>query len=172
MTRARLTATIVGALAVLAIGVWAVATPGRHSASPAGVAAPPPARYPTGSAWPSPSSLPSSPSPSLSSPSPAGSVEPVRAAAAEPFVQTFADQPGVRPLPAVPSPTAKLSQPVNIDGCDHGYGERTQCIPWTFPPGTTDKCAWLTAHGFGAVKVVGKDRHHLDPDGDGLACDS
>jgi hypothetical protein len=61
---------------------------------------------------------------------------------------------------------------VNIDGCDHGYGEPTQCIPWTFPPGTTDKCVWLTAHGFGAVRVLGTDRHHLDPDGDGLACDS
>jgi hypothetical protein len=61
---------------------------------------------------------------------------------------------------------------VNIDGCDHGYGERTQCIPWTFPPGTTDKCAWLKAHGFEAVKVLGTDRHHLDPDGDGLACES
>jgi hypothetical protein len=164
MTRARLTATIIGTLAVLTIGVWAVATPGRHSASPAGTAAPAAASRAAGSA-----SSPASPSPAASAkPNP----PPVRAAAAEPFVQTFADQPGVRPLPAVPSPTARLSQPANIDGCDHSYGERTQCVPWTFPPGTADKCAWLKAHGFGAVKVLGKDRHHLDPDGDGVACDS
>jgi hypothetical protein len=166
MTRARLTATIVGALAVLAIGVWAVATPGRHSASPAGTAAPAPAPHPAESTA-SPAASPPSPATS-SAPYP----PPARAAAVEPFVQTFAGQPGVRPLPRLPSPTAKLSQPVNIDGCDHGYGERTQCIPWTFPPGTTDKCAWLKAHGFDVVKVLGTDRHHLDPDGDGIACDS
>jgi hypothetical protein len=166
MTRARLTATIIGTLAVLTIGVWAVATPGRHSASPAGA-------FPAGPATPAATSHPAgSASPPSASPSPAASSRPNPSPSAEPFVQAFADQPGVRPLPAVPSPTAKLSQPVNIDGCDHGYGERTQCIPWTFPPGTTDKCGWLAAHGFGVVKVLGKDRHHLDPDGDGLACDS
>jgi hypothetical protein len=166
MTRAGLTATIVGALAVLAIGVWAVATPGRHSASPAGTAASAPAPHPAES-----TAFPAAPPPSPATSS-APHPSPARAAAVEPFVQTFADQPGVRPLPRLPSPTARLSQPVNIDGCDHGYGERTQCIPWTFPPGTTDKCAWLKAHGFEEVKVLGTDRHHLDPDGDGLACDS
>jgi hypothetical protein len=166
MTRTRLTATIIGAFVVLAFGVWAVAMPGRHSASPAGAAATPaPASHPIGAKW-----TPSI-SPSPRPPAPTVTVAPAPVAAAEPFVQTFADQPGVRPLPKLPSPTATLHQPVNIDGCDHGYGERTQCVPWTFPPGTTDKCAWLAAHGFDAVPVVGKDRHHLDPDGDGIACD-
>jgi hypothetical protein len=166
MTRTRLTATIVGALVVLAVGVWVVATPGRHSASPAGAAAPPAsASHLIGTNWAP------SPSPSRRPPAPTVAAAPAPVAAAEPFVQTFADQPGVRPLPKLPSPTATLHQPVNIDGCDHGYGERTQCVPWTFPPGTTDKCAWLAAHGFDAVPVLGKDRHHLDPDGDGIACD-
>jgi len=166
MTRTALTGTIIGGLAVLAIGAWAVAAPGRQSASPA---AP---RPPSSSIAP-----PLSPSPGLSpglSPprsAPMTGVGPSFAAAAEPFVQTFANQPGVRPLPKLPSPTAVLHQPPNIDGCDHDYGERTQCVPWTFPPGVTDKCAWLTAHGFSAVRVVGKDRQHLDPDGDGIACD-
>jgi hypothetical protein len=92
------------------------------------------------------------------------------AAVAEPFVQTFADQPGVRPRPPVPSPTATLRIAANIDGCDHNYGAPTQCVPWTFPAGTADKCGWLTEHGFAALKVVGTDRQHLDPDHDRIAC--
>jgi hypothetical protein len=164
MTRTRLTALILGTLGVLAVLVWAFSTPGRHSAAPAGAAAPPaPASHPTGDGG--------APSRSARPAPPTATAAPAPVPPAEPFVQTFADQPGVRPLPKLPSPTATLHQPVNIDGCDHGYGERTQCVPWTFPPGTTDKCAWLEAHGFDAVPVVGKDRHHLDPDGDGVACD-
>jgi hypothetical protein len=90
---------------------------------------------------------------------------------ADPFVHNFARQPGVKPLKPRPSPTARLSMPVNVDGCDHAYGEPAQCIPWAFPAGTTDKCAWLAAHGFTAVKVVGTDRHNLDRDGNRVACD-
>ena len=87
-----------------------------------------------------------------------------------PFVQNFAAQPGVEPLPAKPSPTATISIAPNIDGCDHGYGTRTQCVPWTFPPSVTDKCAWLAAQGFESLTVHGKDRHKLDPDRNGIAC--
>jgi hypothetical protein len=60
--------------------------------------------------------------------------------------------------------------PANADGCDHNYGSVTQCVPWTFPPGTSDKCAWLHAHGLTPLKVVGVDRQSLDPDGDRVAC--
>jgi hypothetical protein len=60
---------------------------------------------------------------------------------------------------------------VNVDGCDHSYGTRAQCIPWTFPAGVTDKCAWLTAHGYQRIPVAGPDRQHLDPDRNGAACD-
>ena len=35
----------------------------------------------------------------------------------------------------------------------------------------TDKCAWLAAHGYAAVRVTGPDRQKLDPDGNGTACD-
>ncbi|MBU2665248.1 hypothetical protein KOI35_17225 [Actinoplanes bogorensis] len=89
-----------------------------------------------------------------------------------PFVQNFAAQPGVKPLPARPSPTATVSIAPNIDGCDHGYGTRTQCVPWTFPASATDKCAWLAAQGFTKLTVHGKDRHQLDPDRNGIACDA
>jgi hypothetical protein len=92
------------------------------------------------------------------------------AAAAEPFVQSFAQQPGVKPFKPLPSPTAKHSVPVDVDGCDHAYGKATQCIPWTFPAGTTDKCAWLAAHGYEDIAVVGTDRQKLDPDGNKVAC--
>ena len=50
-----------------------------------------------------------------------------------PFVQTFAAQPGVRPQPALPSPTSTHSVPAGVDGCDHAYGTRSQCIPRASP---------------------------------------
>jgi hypothetical protein len=119
---------------------------------------------------PSPSVSPLAPSHFSSRFSPPAHSPPASAAVAAPFVQTFADQPGVRPQPALPSPTAALSVKANVDGCDHDYGTVTQCVPWTFPPGTTDKCAWLAAHGFVELTVAGTDRLHLDPDGDKIAC--
>jgi hypothetical protein len=57
-----------------------------------------------------------------------------------------------------------------VDGCDHGYGEVTQCVPWQFPPGVTDGCAWLLDRGYGPLEVHGDDRHNLDPNDDGIAC--
>jgi hypothetical protein len=93
-------------------------------------------------------------------------------APAAPFVQRFAAQPGVRPLPPRRSPTAKVSVPANVDGCDHNYGEKTQCIPARFPPDATDKCDWLKAHGFKTIRVVGTDRQKLDEDSDGVACNT
>ncbi|MEV6350318.1 hypothetical protein [Actinoplanes sp. NPDC051851] len=91
-----------------------------------------------------------------------------------PFVQRFAEQPGVRPLRRRPSPTATLAVPAGVDGCDHSYGVRGQCVPNTYPPGVRDRCAWLRDHGFLAtpLRVTGRDRQRLDRDGDGLACDT
>jgi hypothetical protein len=170
-----------GAVIVLvAVGVAAVVlmwTVRQHTAPAASAASPAPA----------PALSPALPSAPASALSPAGgglsgnaapiasavvAAPPSRAAAgvAEPFVQTFADQPGVRPQPPVASPTATLRIAANIDGCDHNYGAPTQCVPWTFPAGTADKCGWLTEHGFAALKVVGTDRQHLDPDHDGIGC--
>lgn len=89
---------------------------------------------------------------------------------AEPNVQAFAQQPGVAPQPPLPSPTSTHPVETYIDGCDRNYGTPVQCVPWTFPAGTTDACGWLAAHGFGPLVVVGTDRQVLDRDGDGIAC--
>jgi hypothetical protein len=56
--------------------------------------------------------------------------------------------------------------PAHVDG----YG--TRCVPWAFPPGVTGKCAWLAERGFAPLTVTGADRHRLDPDDTGMACDS
>ena len=87
-----------------------------------------------------------------------------------PFVQPFAQQPAAVRTTARPSPTGEVTVPVNIDGCDHDYGETGVCVPWTFPAGVTDRCAWLRAHGFGPLAVKGTDRLGLDTNHDAVAC--
>jgi hypothetical protein len=87
-----------------------------------------------------------------------------------PFVQDFAAQPGVQRQKPKGKPTAPVKVAPTIDGCDRNYGTIAQCIPIAFPRGVTDKCDWLTGHGFKALKVVGKDRQRLDPDHNGIAC--
>ena len=163
MTRGRLTPIVLGTLGALAVLAWALAVPVRQEAAPAAAATPTESVEPAAGDTTSASRPPAAPSaaPTTASPAPA-----------EPFVQSFARQPGVRPLKPVPSPTATLKVPVTIDGCDHAYGAATQCVPWTFPVGTTDKCAWLAEHGFVDVRVVGADRQKLDPDGDKIACNT
>jgi hypothetical protein len=59
----------------------------------------------------------------------------------------------------------------NVDGCDHDYGRAGQCVPWTVPAPAGQGCQWLSAHGFGPLKVRGRDRLHLDANHDGVACD-
>jgi hypothetical protein len=88
-----------------------------------------------------------------------------------PFTQTFAAQPGVTRQKPRRSPTTPVRVAPTVDGCDHNYGARGQCIPVTYPEGTTSRCAWLHDHGFDAVKVVGADRQKLDPDKNGVACE-
>ncbi|MCP2257804.1 hypothetical protein LX15_001490 [Streptoalloteichus tenebrarius] len=73
------------------------------------------------------------------------------------------------PPPAAPEP-APADVPEGADGCDHAYGEPSQCVPWRFPPGTGEACAWLREHGFGPLAVRGRDRHQLDTNRDGVAC--
>ncbi|HWS32051.1 MAG TPA: hypothetical protein VN408_04830 [Actinoplanes sp.] len=107
---------------------------------------------------------------------PATTVPPATASTAatpEPFVQTFADQPGARPLSRLPSPTTTVSMPVNVDGCDRSYGTRSQCVPRNLPPGVTDVCTWLRDRGFLDRPLTARtpDRHHLDTDTNGFACD-
>jgi hypothetical protein len=86
-----------------------------------------------------------------------------------PFVQPFARAPRAAPR----RPGARKANPVmpkGFDGCDHSYGKTQQCVPWSFPPGVTDKCAWLAAHGLKAFTIKTTDRHTLDTTKDGIAC--
>ena len=93
------------------------------------------------------------------------------ATSAPPHIQPFARQPGVEPNAPAPSPTAGIEIAEGTDGCDHAYGDRDVCVPWTFPAGVTDKCGWLKSHGFEPLRITGgRDRHGLDRNGDGIAC--
>ncbi|NJC72539.1 hypothetical protein HC031_22875 [Planosporangium thailandense] len=87
-----------------------------------------------------------------------------------PYVHPFADQSDVPTEAAAPSAGVVYSEAAEVDGCDHNYGVPGQCVPWNFPPGVTDRCAWLVEHGLGAVTVSGRDRQRLDTNRDGVAC--
>jgi hypothetical protein len=91
------------------------------------------------------------------------------AVSAPPRIHKFADQPGAPERP-LPSPTAPIEIDEGNEGCDYAYGDRTVCVPWEFPEGVTDGCAWLRERGYKPLKVNGRDRHGLDRNGDGIAC--
>jgi hypothetical protein len=107
-----------------------------------------------------------------------------------PYVQSFAEQPGVPTKEALPSPTATATKlRTNVDGCDHGYKmaeKPTMCVPWTFPASASDKCAYLRTNNYFkppadnptatprlmvVTTLPDPDRHDLDLDGDGEACE-
>ncbi|GAA4675415.1 hypothetical protein [Phytohabitans rumicis] len=92
------------------------------------------------------------------------------AVSAPPRVLDFAGQPGATPESPLPSPTAPLEIEEGNEGCDYSYGDRTVCVPWEFPEGVTDKCAWLKERGYKPLQVNGRDRHGLDRNGDGIGC--
>jgi hypothetical protein len=71
----------------------------------------------------------------------------------------------------LPSGPHHVSVAWNVDGCDHDYGAVSQCVPWTIPTSAGHGCQWLAAHGFGLLKVHGRDRLGLDTNHDGTACD-
>ncbi|MFI1994167.1 hypothetical protein [Actinoplanes sp. NPDC020271] len=157
-------ALVAAAAAVLVLLGRAALTPGDPPSPLAAAAEPssPPAPVP---------SEPAPPPPGKPVPAATPPANPVPAAAPAPFVQHFASGATAGPLPRRKSPTATVDVPAFVDGCDHNYGTPTQCVPLTFPPGVTDRCAWLAAHGFTQLLVAGRDDQHLDPDGDGTACD-
>lgn len=71
----------------------------------------------------------------------------------------------------------RASAPVGpkVAGCDRHYGSANVCVPLAFPAPvqatTRSRCDWLTAHGYGRLKVNGKDDPlRLDPDRDGRTC--
>lgn len=77
--------------------------------------------------------------------------------------------PGLKPVPSnrLPAP------PEGMNGCDPGYGTKSQCVPWHIPPQEEDRCAWLKSDkNVSAVKVNGTDRLGLDKNNDGTACGS
>ena len=55
---------------------------------------------------------------------------------AAPHINPFATAlTGTRRLP---DPTrGPVTLPEGFDGCDHAYGTLRQCVPWTFPAGST-----------------------------------
>lgn len=69
-------------------------------------------------------------------------------------------------------PTADVPSSIasTMDGCDRNYGTAAQCVPLALPNGATNWCAWLAAHGYTNLRVVGVDDKHLDPKGTGIAC--
>ncbi|GAB3671467.1 hypothetical protein GCM10027589_40560 [Actinocorallia lasiicapitis] len=75
-----------------------------------------------------------------------------------------------------PNPSPSAVKQGSVDGCDHSYGPGGSCVPWTFPEGVTTpeaKCGWLKESGFALpIAVRGADRHELDPDKDGLGCET
>jgi hypothetical protein len=95
---------------------------------------------------------------------------PAPAGGADPYIQPFAQQPGIAPQPTLAPPSGPAAPLEHVDGCDRAYGTGAQCIPRAFPPGVTDKCAWLDERGYGPLAVHGEDRQRLDRSGDGTAC--
>ncbi|KOX13722.1 hypothetical protein ADK67_43770 [Saccharothrix sp. NRRL B-16348] len=74
--------------------------------------------------------------------------------------------------PASSSPVSTTStKPSWGDNCDHSYVTDGPCVPWRFPRGVWRLCEWLHDQGITRIEVVGWDRHYLDKDRDGIACE-
>jgi hypothetical protein len=86
-----------------------------------------------------------------------------------PYVHDFARGLRDRPLKN-PHGLHHVAVAWNVDGCDHDYGATSQCVPWAIPAPAGQRCQWLSAHGFGPLKVYGRDRQNLDTNHDGIAC--
>ncbi|MDU0293447.1 hypothetical protein, partial [Saccharothrix longispora] len=61
--------------------------------------------------------------------------------------------------------------PPGGENCDPAYTTDGVCVPRWFPRGVWDRCGWLQDQGVTRVEVRGRDRHHLDLDRDGVACE-
>jgi hypothetical protein len=98
---------------------------------------------------------------------------PAKAAAQRPgpYVHDFARGLKNKPL-RNPRGPRHVTVAWNVDGCDHDYGTANQCVPWAIPAPAGQRCQWLSAHGFGPLRVYGRDRQNLDSNQDGIACDT
>ena len=68
-------------------------------------------------------------------------------------------------------PSTTSTRPSWGENCDHSYVTDGPCVPWRFPRGVWRLCEWLRDQGVTRIEVVGWDRHNLDRDRDGIACE-
>ncbi|BEL08582.1 hypothetical protein Q0Z83_067730 [Actinoplanes sichuanensis] len=170
MTRTRIAALTLAAVALVGGTTWAVTTetePAEFGAATEVAAQQTLPVVPSLSPAPvAEKKAPAKPAAATTAPA-----KPGRHATPAPFVQTFAAQPGATRQKAKRKPTAPVKVAPTVDGCDRNYGTVAHCIPIRFPAGVTDKCVWLRDHGYRNVKVAAKDRQGLDPDRNGIICD-
>jgi hypothetical protein len=102
-------------------------------------------------------------------------VPPERSPSEKPTVKPYASKlsgPTIAPNPA--RAESPVPVPAHADGCDHRYGTINDCVPWNFPPEYQTyerKCAYLANHDYQGVAVRPPDRHKIDPNKNGVACD-
>ncbi|MFI9813046.1 hypothetical protein [Saccharothrix variisporea] len=70
-----------------------------------------------------------------------------------------------------PPPTSTAKKKPKGNNCDDGYLTDGVCVPWFFPMDPREACEWLRDQGLTRIEVLGRDRHHLDLDLDGVACE-
>ncbi|MFD1152296.1 excalibur calcium-binding domain-containing protein [Saccharothrix hoggarensis] len=78
------------------------------------------------------------------------------------------------PPPPETSSTVESTTPsstVADENCDPSYVTDGVCVPRHFPTGVWLKCEWMHEQGVSRIEVVGRDRHYLDRDRDGIACE-
>ncbi|XVV03515.1 hypothetical protein ACQPW3_40405 [Actinosynnema sp. CA-248983] len=75
------------------------------------------------------------------------------------------------PEPASPTPTEPTGKKPNRNNCDRSYLTDGACVPWFFPLDPREACEWLREQGLTRIEVHGRDRHRLDVDLDGIACE-
>ncbi|MCE6995796.1 excalibur calcium-binding domain-containing protein [Saccharothrix sp. S26] len=75
------------------------------------------------------------------------------------------------PAPPSAPESSTSTTPSWGENCDHSYVTEGPCVPWRFPRGVRRFCEWLREQGTTRIEVVGWDRHYLDRDRDGIACE-
>jgi hypothetical protein len=86
-------------------------------------------------------------------------------------VTTVAVTTSEQPPPAGTTVSTTSTRPTWGDNCDYSYVTDGACVPWRFPRGVSRPCEWLYEQGIRRIEVVGWDRHFLDRDRDGIACE-
>ncbi|ROP39653.1 excalibur calcium-binding domain-containing protein [Saccharothrix texasensis] len=84
---------------------------------------------------------------------------------------TTTSEPPPPPSSTTPPTSTTSTRPSWGDNCDYSYLTDGACVPWRFPRGVSKRCEWLYEQGIRRIEVVGWDRHRLDRDHDGIACE-